>query len=105
MFKNEKNKILACFFREKKRFFRKKNPFFSGKKKSFFFPKKTSLFFSGCNPIQEYENNSYRNEKFLFWHPDTRGEGFPAVISSKNPFDIHCQLQNLKINDTMYVQG
>ena len=20
--------------------------------------------------IQEYENNSYRNEKFLFWHPE-----------------------------------
>ena len=83
--------FFRCFFREKKRFF--------------FSEKKTSLFFSGCNPIQEYENNSYRNEKFLFWHPDTRGKGFPAVISSKNPFDIYCQLQNLKMNDTMYVQG
>ena len=24
--------------------------------------------------IQEYENNSYRNEKFLFWHPGFLGE-------------------------------
>ena len=35
----------------------------------------------------------------------TRGGGFPAVIYSKNPFNIHCQLQNLKINDIMYVRG
>ena len=40
MFKNEKNKILTCFFQA---------VFFS-RKKNVFFPKKTSLFFSGCNP-------------------------------------------------------
>ena len=41
MFKNEKNKILTCFFQA---------VFFSRKKNVFFRKKKTSLFFSGCNP-------------------------------------------------------